>query len=137
MSQNLLVEKLKFAKRELTALKTAHRRGLGGLKVFEKTLDISVPSEAQSGFWFIEVTLNFDRDFPAYPFAQIIPPTSGGPNYSSNILEGEESKNYSNGGYSLSFNLAWFYSDTMSPYPIYAYSSAAVESYTFRFWRVN
>lgn len=68
MSQNLLVERLKYAKRELTALKTAHRRGLGLLKVYSKTLTIQPPSGSATFYW---LTIDLEFSISNYPFIQM------------------------------------------------------------------
>lgn len=67
MSQNLLVQRLKFAKRELTALKTAHKRGLGLLKVYTKTYTIPPPSGSASFYW---LTIELEFEISNYPFLQ-------------------------------------------------------------------
>ena len=38
MTQNLLVQRFKDAKKELTALKTTHLRGIGNLKIYKETI---------------------------------------------------------------------------------------------------
>lgn len=136
MTVNLLSQRLKAAKRELTALKTAHRRGLGSLAVYEFQMALDVPVEAQTGFWYLDLTLTFDRSFPAYPFAQVIAPNGPASDYyTANIFEGEQSKVYGNSGYSLMFTVPFFYSVKTTPYPVYFYSTAPIVSITPRFWR--
>lgn len=68
MSQNLLVQRLKFAKRELTALKTAHQRGLGLLKVYSKTIVIQPPSGSATFYW---LTIDLEFSISNYPFIQM------------------------------------------------------------------
>lgn len=67
MSQNMLVDKLRAAKQELTALKTVHRRGLGLLKIYTGTYDIPPPTGAASLYW-LTVSLTFG--VASYPFTQ-------------------------------------------------------------------
>lgn len=69
MSQNMLVERLKFAKRELTALKTAHTRGFGLLKIYKETLYFSdLGIEEGDIYSDATLTIKFSRDFPPNPF---------------------------------------------------------------------
>lgn len=68
MSQNMLVERLKFAKRELTALKTAHFRGMGLLKIYKATYYFSQAGIEEDYFYDAVVTIKFSRDFAPYPF---------------------------------------------------------------------
>ena len=67
MSQNLLVERLKSAKRELLALKTAHRRGLGLLKVYSEVYSIAAPSGSSTFYW---LTIDLEFSVSTYPFVQ-------------------------------------------------------------------
>lgn len=67
---DLLVQRLKAAKRELTALKTAHRRGLGLLKIYAEDAEIE---EQQTGLWNIIITITFATNSTPYPFAYIEP----------------------------------------------------------------
>lgn len=64
---DLLVQRLKAAKRELTALKTAHRRGLGLLKIYHYEYDIPPPSGDVS---FYRLTVNVSFDISPFPFVQ-------------------------------------------------------------------
>lgn len=105
MSQNLLVERLKFAKRELTALKTAHRRGLGNLKVYKKK--ITPPSSGHdSGFWYLIVTVDFDRRFSSYPFTYSLSTREINGNQSIEPV----SFNYINNGFSARYGAIYLYS---------------------------
>lgn len=72
MSQNLLVERLKFAKRELTALKTAHQRGLGLLQIYNKVYYFSGAGIEEGGAYDVVVTIKFSRNFSPYPFAYVL-----------------------------------------------------------------
>lgn len=72
MSQNMLVDRLKFAKRELTALKTAHTRGLGLLKIYKTEFDYSQTGKPDGYIYNAVVTVKFSRDFAAYPFAYVL-----------------------------------------------------------------
>ncbi|MBQ8984325.1 hypothetical protein IJ098_00500 [Candidatus Saccharibacteria bacterium] len=68
---DLLVQRLKAAKRELTALKTAHRRGLGLVKLYEKTIALTPPTQYLA--YVIKLTIVFEPSSQAYPFIQLVP----------------------------------------------------------------
>ena len=109
MSQNLLVERLKRAKRELTALKSAHTRGIGNLRVYSNTY--TPPSDGhESGYWYLVATVKFDSRFTAYPFAYILPSYPQGGSSSIEAI----SFNYANNGYSARFGLLYRYNATTS-----------------------
>lgn len=67
---DLLVRRLKAIKRELTALKTAHQRGLGLLKVYPEEVELDV--DGRTGIWDVIVTLNFDQKFAPFPIVESI-----------------------------------------------------------------
>ena len=71
MTVDLLSVKLKDAKRELTALKTAHTRGLGMLKLYTFVLDLDV--EGRLAFWTIKIVVNLKEGQSPYPFLECIP----------------------------------------------------------------
>lgn len=68
MSQNMLVDRLKAAKRELTALKTAHKRGINLLRVFNYW-DYNVPSVGGD----LVVNITFNAKYASYPFFELCP----------------------------------------------------------------
>lgn len=68
MSQNMLVERLKFAKRELTALKTAHRRASSLLKIYSYWYSFSDFNIPVGYLGDALVTIQFSSRFAAYPF---------------------------------------------------------------------
>ena len=73
MTVDLLSSRLKAAKRELTALKTAHTRGFGLLKVYTKTLNYSQTGIAEGGIYTnATLTISFSRDFPPRPFVYVL-----------------------------------------------------------------
>lgn len=102
---DLLTQRIKAAKRELTALKTAHRRGIGLLKLYES--DVSLDVQERLGFWSIEVTINFAEGQSPYPFLQWIPVVD---NDTSNVIElvGEE---FTNNGMTVVLYFEWLASD--------------------------
>lgn len=69
---NTLAQRLKFAKRELTALKTAHRRGLGLMKVY-KTIHYFEDDDISYGYEYNGVlTLNFSAGSSPYPYFNVL-----------------------------------------------------------------
>lgn len=98
MTVDLLSARLKAAKRELTALKTAHKRGLGLLKVYTQEGTAPVPTDDTYDF---TLRINFARDFSKNPLAFFIPvaqsPTEW---YFHNNLD-VENEYYSTDGYTL------------------------------------
>lgn len=98
---DLLVQRLKAAKRELTALKTAHRRGLGLLRIYEKyTIDIPEIEEGQ----VLIFVVNFSDQFAPYPFFQFSTAEQG---ISSNYFFGTADAEYQNNGYSVKITLSF------------------------------
>lgn len=67
---NTLSQRLKYAKRELTALKTAHPRGLGNLRVYRKNETIVSPSVM--GAYEARISGSFSSLFAPYPYTQIV-----------------------------------------------------------------
>lgn len=73
---DLLVQRLKAAKRELTALKTAHRRGLGLLKVYRIEETFITPS-GQGTYEGVKITISFSRNFAKKPMVHLSGFTAG------------------------------------------------------------
>lgn len=124
---NTLSQRLKYAKRELTALKTAHFRGIGLVKVFSREVHVDLsPYVGELGY--IRITVDFDNSYVPYPLAQIIPKvTSSGIIVFSDALE----IFYLNNGYSLRTRLTWAYSGSgISDFYVEALSPIADINYT-------
>ena len=127
MTINPLTMKIKAAKRELLALKTAHTRGLGNVKIYTTTITIDTTGHT-TGFWDITFTLDFDQAFTAYPLVNFIATMDSNRDYSME-LEGQD---YSDGGYTLNAKFAWRYKagtnsitiDSTSPVVGYSYTWA-------------
>lgn len=122
MTINPLTMRLKAAKRELLALKTAHTRGLGNVRIYTTTLDID-PTGHTTGWWSLIVNINFDQAFVAYPFVNFAV------RFNSNNSMEAVGQDYANGGYSLRAQFIWRYSgdtDTVS-----VSSTAPVINYTY------
>lgn len=95
---DLLVQRLKTAKRELTALKTAHRRGLGLLKVYLEEVALDVND--RTGMWFVTITLDFDTKFAPFPFVQGVQVSEDVPTENTEVI-------YSNDGYTCELTFFW------------------------------
>lgn len=89
---NQLSQRIKEAKRELTNLKTAHRRGIGNLRIYNKLCEGIYTGSTNP----ITITINFDSKFAPYPFFQIM---KNGNFVSSDVFSVEVNVTYSNNGY--------------------------------------
>lgn len=99
---DLLVQRLKAAKRELTALKTAHRRGLGLLRVYEQTYLLADLGMSDISLRSVSITLQFSRSFSPYPFVTLV-----GQGIDNNAFWRSaivESSNYTDNGFGIVFN---------------------------------
>lgn len=105
MTQNLLVQRFKSAKRELTALKTIHPRGIGNLKIYKETITFTASGES---FKDAVITVNFSQNFAAYPFVYILGYGAdlGGKYYTS---MNTKTINYTNNGYTAVFEAKAIY----------------------------
>ena len=90
---NTLSERLKYARRELTALKTAHPRGLGNLRVYRKSGSLTSPSGSRKDYNII-MDITFGASYKPYPFAQVIK----GPDPGTVFLFNFEEFEYTNSG---------------------------------------
>lgn len=104
MSVDLFSLKLKAAKRELLGLKTAHTRGLGNIRIYTTTIEID-PTGHTSGIYFIDLVVDFDASFAAYPFVNFVPSMSQTNEYYFEPI----GLDYSNDGRTLNVRGAWFY----------------------------
>lgn len=124
---DLLVQRLKAAKRELTALKTAHRRGLGSLKVYEYPLEISGYNDKA---YILNVHIDFDENATSYPFITCSPQVDTTTYQSkADII----SMDYTNGGMGVDYSFDWFALTKIDPYTIFFISSAPISQVTFQF----
>lgn len=129
MTVDLLSVRLKEVKRELTNLKTAHKRGLGGLKVFQNYLEFEISgSSIASGSWMLDVTIEFDDKFPEYPFLTAMGQCSN--SYVSNV--DIISMDFISGR-KLTAQFNWENKSGLDPYRIYFYSNSPIISYEYRF----
>ena len=95
---NTLAERLKYAKRELTALKTAHRRGVGLLKVYHYEYELDLPT-GEVSFYILTVNVTFSST--AYPFLQHYMVVS---NIYYNPFSANEEVFYQNNGWGAQFD---------------------------------
>lgn len=93
MNQNLLVERLKFAKRELTALKTAHLRGLGNLRVYRRLETLITPA-VERGSYELFIEISFSSNYAPYPFVNVL----AGPEIDGVALYGFDEFEYTENG---------------------------------------
>lgn len=103
---NLLSQRLKSAKQELTDLKTVHGRGLGLLKVYSITGEANPPTNANYSFRLI---ISFDRDFASMPLTNFLRYTT---NPTAQFMQSSleiDDEYYSNDGYDLV--IEGYYSD--------------------------
>jgi hypothetical protein len=120
---NLLTARLKSAKRELTNLKTAHGRGLGLLKIYTRSVNLSAPTGEGAFFWLsIDVTFSVSP----YPFAQkyIVTDTLDGNNFYVN-----DEFNYSNNGWGAEFRTG--VAKQTAPSRVTVYSTSPITSISY------
>jgi len=77
MTVDLLSARLKAAKRELTALKTAHRRGLGLVRIYKTEHFYSDDNIDWPESYRGTMTLEFSRNFAPNPFVYILSTDTG------------------------------------------------------------
>ena len=95
---DLLAQRLKKTKRELTALKTAHRRGLGLLKVYPREVELDV--SGRTGIWTVTIGLSFDQKFAPFPLIESIQTVD-------NPAMDQVALFYSNDGYAAYVTFDW------------------------------
>jgi len=126
---DLLAQKLKFAKRELTALKTAYARGLGNLKVY--TREYTIPSAGHRDYTYtIILTLNFDTDFAPYPYVYLLPTL---PDVGLRFNVEAEGFEYSDGGRKAIFHIFYNYqNDALDKFTVISTAPVSSMSYEWR-----
>ena len=73
IANNKLIQQLLEAKREVTALKTAHERGLGLVKVFEREIKMELGGASWFGVLSVTVEVTLKSGEAPYPFASFYP----------------------------------------------------------------
>lgn len=127
MSQNMLVDRLKAAKRELTALKTAHKRGLGNLRVYTHKYEIPY-SGHESGLWNLVITVSFETSFTAYPFVYILSTRSSGSGFFAALLI-QATMEYINSGYGARIGTVFDKQSTDNSFTVISTSPVTSVSY--------
>lgn len=123
---NLLATKIKEIKRELTALKTAHTRGLGNIKIYDYFVQVD-PSGHQTGAYYLNVTITFDRRFAAYPMAQFYPTMLDNGDYSMELT----GLDFADSGYTMKAELVWIYEAGTASFTIESTSPVDTVTYTW------
>lgn len=118
MTQNLLTKRLKDAKRELTNLKTAHKRGLGLIRLYDYTGKVIPPNPLEA--YKMQITVDFSRSFGKNPFAQFLRLTTHPERSWVGSAIRTEWEYYDNDGYSLVIlgDYYDFYEDDTSQFTI-------------------
>lgn len=126
MTQNLLVQRFKDAKKELTALKTTHPRGIGNLKIYKETITFTGSVVWLEG----TVTINFSQNFAPYPFVYLVGyGVRMTVTYFASI--GGDSVNYTNNGYTAVFEATALYDPESIPNKFDVYCTSPMTSITY------
>ena len=123
---NTLATKIKAMKRELTNLKTSHKRGLGNLKIYQRQVTIENPSSIPS-YADIVINIQFDTDFTPYPLVQIIPAMLTDESYSMDMV----GMDYSNNGFRANARFVWKYVGGTNSFSVEATSPITSVNYTW------
>lgn len=128
MNQNMLVERLKYAKRELTALKTTHQRGLGLLKVYTVSYIIQ-PPDTSAVVLTLKLIINFSGI--AYPLAGFFPYSDDPTDlWGGALFATTPSFLYTNNGYTIEFEEAIVAASGVL-YKIFVYSTSPISSISY------
>lgn len=127
MTQNLLVQRFKSAKKELTALKTIHPRGVGLVNIYKETVTFTASGQS---FLNATVTVTFSQNFAAYPFVYVLGYTANvsGRYY---ISMDTESLDFSNNGFTATFAADAIYAPSLVPNKFDVYASSPMTSITY------
>lgn len=108
---NTLADRIKAINKELTALKTAHKRGLGNLRIYSKKVEIDPTGHEAPRFWGFEVTIDFDNKFASYPFAYMLPTMSDS---GATSVTQQRAFTYTNNGFTIRFKAIYYFSSVDS-----------------------
>lgn len=129
MTVDLLSQRLKAAKRELTNLKTAHSRGFGLLKVYKETIYFS-QTELEEGYIYsnASVTIKFSKEFPPNPFVYVLGDISM--EYGREPAFVPKTIEFSDGGYTVVIGgeVIYYISERLRLEKITAFSTAPIIS---------
>lgn len=123
---NLLSTRIKDIKKELTALKTAHVRGFGNVKIYHQLVQVN-PAGHETGASYMNVTITFDRRFAAYPLAQFYPTMLPNGDYSMDVT----GLDYTDQGYTMRVELVWIYEPGTTSFTIESTSPTDAVTYTW------
>lgn len=127
MTQNLLVQRFKSAKRELTALKTIHPRGIGNLKIYKETITFTASSTKLDP---LTITVTFSQNFAAYPFVYVLGYGVSSTNRYYFSID-PQSVNYSNNGFTATFITDAIYYPSFVTNKFDVYSTSPATSITY------
>ena len=124
---NTLAQRLKFAKQEITALKTAHQRGFGLLKIYRTEYKFSdIPGVLDTHSYDAITTINFSQNYAPYPFAYL-----NGQFVSWFSSLDVKQIQYSNNGYTITFTGDAFYYTSLGLDKMTLYSTAPPTSISY------
>lgn len=128
MTKNLLVQRFKDAKNELTALKTTHLRGIGNLRVYKETVPFTAPSDKIDD---MIITVTTSQNFAAYPFVYVLGygVDLGGKYFFSMDAD---SVNYINDGFGATFEGEAIYYTGWDANKFDVYATSPITSITYR-----
>lgn len=112
MTINLLSKRIKDIKRELTNLKTSHKRGVGNIKIFSQKVNVDVTGH-ESDFSYFYIVVNLNRNYAPSTFVNFYPimDNDGLSSFSETIK-----MNYSDDGYSVRVLTIWSYEAGLSSF---------------------
>lgn len=115
MTVNLLSQRLKDVKRELTALKTVHMRGLGSMRTF--TQKVIVPQDGHTGIHDITVVVTTDNQYAPYPFISLFPAGTRDGDWTLELTN-----IFYNNSYTITFKLLWLYDEGTNAFYVTSFS---------------
>jgi hypothetical protein len=123
---NTLSQRLKFAKQELTNLKTAHGRGIGNLKVYSVPVKLNYTGTSE----ILNLVVNFVGSGVSYPFTQVFASMNSS-TYEYNLsIWGA---GYTNGG--RTYKMMGDYHSWVGMNTIYVESTLPISSVTYTWGR--
>ena len=127
MITNLLSKRLKLAKREITALKTYHLRGIGNMIVYQSAVQITY----SGGSRLLNLTVYFNSSSTPYPFVQVYGEMKSGGNHEYNlrVLGG----GYTNDGHTYKMMGVYLVEDGLNS--IHIESTVPPESISYKWGR--
>ena len=138
MTVNLLSQRLKAAKRELTNLKTAHKRGLGTLKVYRTEHYFEDDGIEPPDNFRGTLRIKFSRSFAPYPFFYVVPTASGSaPWYNTTYSIQVRGISFEDNGYTAVISGDIFYGSNYLFEKVVIFSTAPIDSTTGNWSIIN